>query len=171
MGHCTDSGRVVALTAEVYDGLLRSGQPFTFPVRGNSMRPLFRDGDSALVQRDRHSIRVGDIVVYRSREQLFAHRVLRVAGEGRHYVCKGDAREVCDRRVLAQAVLGRVVARIRDGRQVRLDSAFYALLNPLLALISPYTSPAYRIAAIVSYAWGALGRRMRRWTHGPGGSA
>jgi hypothetical protein len=126
------------------------------------VRPLFRDGDSALVQRDRHPLRAGDIVVYRSRDQLFAHRVLRVTSDGRQFVCKGDAREVCDPQLPAAAVLHRIVARIRNGRRIRLDSAFYVLLNPLLALISSYTAPAYRTADFLRYAWVALGLSARR---------
>ena len=168
MGHCAESETALAdLTSEVYEGLLRTGKSFTFPVKGNSMRPFFRDGDSALVRREQQrAIRVGDIMVYRSNGQLFAHRVLRIVGEKRQYLCKGDARETSDQRVPAAAVLGRVVARFRDGRRLRLDSAFYACLNPLLALISPYTGPAYGAANFLSYARGALRRRIRRWFGG-----
>lgn len=82
---------------------------------GNSMEPLFRSGDLAVV-RSARSYRVGDVVAYRSPQldQVVLHRI--VARQGKSFVFRGDSNGFPDAEHLgAQHILGRLALRVPRG--------------------------------------------------------
>lgn len=110
---------------DVSSDLLRLGYGIRFCPAGQSMTPTIRDGEAVTVEPVRaQEVRRGDILLYRAKSGLIAHRVVRIererrAGE-RRYILRGDASVTCDCPVRAEQILGRVITVERDGRAIKL---------------------------------------------------
>jgi len=93
-------------------------------VAGASMVPVLWPGDEVTVRRsDPSELEPDSIVVFRQRERLVVHRVMRRVGDC--IVARGDARPRSDGPVKASEVLGRVESIRRNGRPVRLQPRFW----------------------------------------------
>lgn len=77
-----------------------------FRLEGSSMRPLFREGETALVRRGR--LRRGDCAVYLAGGRKLLHRVAGFAGE--RVVLRDDGWEMPAHAVHPRQILGRVVS-------------------------------------------------------------
>lgn len=81
-------------------------------ISGPSMVPTLRTGDVALVQMTApETIRVGDIIRFRSGEAAIVHRVVAIQpdGQGGVFVTRGDANNADDPPIPADALDGRVI--------------------------------------------------------------
>ena len=88
------------------------------------MVPVLWPGDQITIRRsDPTELQPDSIIVFRQRERLVVHRVVRHQGDC--VVARGDARPLCDRPVKASEVVGRVEAIRRNGRPVRLQPRFW----------------------------------------------
>jgi signal peptidase I len=110
------------MLTNVIEELLRSGRTIRFRAPGHSMSPLIRSNDLLLVQPiDSGGVRRGDILLYRSADQLTAHRLVDVhpdsGAAAPRLVLKGDARRTPDPPVAPDQILGRVVAVERNDRE------------------------------------------------------
>ena len=111
----------VEVTAE----LLRRGCTVRFRAGGRSMHPAIRDGESiTVVPTELSEIKHGDIIAYRKRRSVLAHRVVRIKrsergdGDVSALVMRGDTACSCDAPVAPGQVLGKVVAVERNGRRL-----------------------------------------------------
>jgi hypothetical protein len=106
--------------------LLRLGYGVRFRAGGQSMHPTIKDGEVITVEPALpDKIKRGDIVLYRFRQGVIAHRVVRIekrAGDDRRFILRGDSSAMCDAPVEAEKILGRVVSVERGGRDVDLAS-------------------------------------------------
>ena len=96
---------------KLLDGSLRVGAVVELPVLSDSMLPVFGMGRHIKIQRvSWKSCRCGDIIVFRARRRLTAHRLLFVlrTGRGRYFYQKGDANPA-GHFIRAERVMGRVV--------------------------------------------------------------
>lgn len=103
--------------------LLRSGISVRFRAGGQSMHPTIRDGELITVEPIAHEkIRRGDIVLYRFKRGVIAHRVVRIdkPRDSLVFTLRGDAMPASDAPVKAEAILGRVIFVERAGRLVKL---------------------------------------------------
>ena len=108
--------------------LLQDGQSIRFYAHGMSMKPTILHGDFVTVEPIEPSeIRRGDIVLYRDRNNVIAHRVVGLTASKRFLFC-GDGRETADQPVRPDQILGRVVALERDGRLLRLHHHWMQML-------------------------------------------
>lgn len=106
------------------------------PVLTHSMEPLIRPGNQVLVSMvPTDKIRRGDIVVFRSGDELIVHRVLKrwQTANGVYFIEKGDRERTCQT-VSANAVIG--IANVVKGgsRIVNIGSSFARLISLLLAV-------------------------------------
>jgi signal peptidase I len=106
--------------------LLKTGYRIRFRASGKSMQPTIREGEVISVA-PVHPLRVkrGDIVLYRVRGKVIAHRVIAVdkqVAKSPVFILRGDAAATCDPPVAAAQVLGLVVATERSGRNLDLQS-------------------------------------------------
>ena len=100
--------------------LLQDGQSIRFCAHGMSMKPTIQHGDFVTVEPVEPSdIRRGDIVLYRTRDHVIAHRVVGLTASRRFLFC-GDGIETADQPVRPDQILGKVVALERDGHLLRL---------------------------------------------------
>ena len=118
--------------------LLTDGNSVKFRAPGNSMYPTICDGDEVTVTPiDAVSIHKGDIVLYRHKSFVIAHRVMRIierskallrsdledsqnrsSSEALQYILRGDAAIVFDDPVNADQILGKVTLVERKGRHI-----------------------------------------------------
>ncbi len=115
--------------AEV-EQLLSEGQDVTIMVKGNSMRPLLRDGRDRVVMR-RHrdeDIRKGAVMLFRYRGSYVMHRVVKI--EGDVVIFEGDGNYRLQEVVMRKDIVAVVTAVILpsgkslscDGRRWRMAS-------------------------------------------------
>ena len=96
---------------QLLDGSLRLGAVVELPVLSDSMLPVFGLGRNIKIRRQTwKSCRSGDIIVFRARRRLTAHRLLFVirTGRRRYFYQKGDANSA-GHFIRAERVVGRVV--------------------------------------------------------------
>lgn len=93
-----------------------------FRAHGHSMRPAIRDGDRLLAAPAPATLRIGDVVAYTVAGRLRVHRLLARRPDPPVLVIGGDNDPQPPDAVPASAVLGRVVARERNGAITRLDT-------------------------------------------------
>ena len=108
---------------ETSEQLLRAGVSVRFCAGGQSMHPTIRDGETIIVEPIAPGkIQRGDIVLYRLRNGVVAHRVVRIERRGAALVFtpRGDAMPACDAPIAAAEILGRVVAVQREHRCIKL---------------------------------------------------
>jgi hypothetical protein len=109
----------------------RAGGPLRLLVRGRSMAPLLRPGDSVeLRPADLALLRPGVVLVVEAGDGLLTHRLQRAA-DGCLWLW-GDALPAPDPPVDVAALLGVVVARVRKGRRLSLEGQAWALLGRAL---------------------------------------
>jgi signal peptidase len=101
---------VIALTMLWFNSGMFGVRPSI--VNGVSMVPAMKAGDLAIMQEvELETIQVGDIIQYRRYGDLVLHRVVRIEmrSEGPQFITRGDANNVDDDPVPANAVMGKVV--------------------------------------------------------------
>jgi hypothetical protein len=102
---------------------------------GTSMVPAIWPGDTLVVERqEAPGLLAGDVAVYMRYGRLFAHRVIRVVqGPEISLVTRGDAMTWDDPLVLADEIVGRVVAIVPGPRfAYRIRRAIAALRHALV---------------------------------------
>ena len=118
------------ITAELLEG----GHSIRFQAPGRSMHPTIRDGETITVEPVTPSgVKVGDILLYRGKTGVIAHRVVQIERENTHavtgssslspdylFILRGDASVNCDFPVEQAQVLGKVVSVERAGRSIDL---------------------------------------------------
>lgn len=120
------TGSRVDLLAVLLRELSCRGVEGELPVRGGSMRPTLREGDRVrLVPATASDVRVGDVVVRAGTSGPVIHRLVGwwPSEGGSRILTKGDGAARLDPPGWRAEVVGRVVARVRDGWVRRLDGA------------------------------------------------
>jgi signal peptidase I len=113
----------------------QAGEQHLIPISGRSMLPAIHDGDHALVSHGCAGVQPGDVIVFRHRGTLIAHRVLRIedGDDGPTFVTKGDNAPQLDPPLNAGEIVGRVLAIERGGRHTSLDTTTWRILGRLIA--------------------------------------
>lgn len=121
---------------KICSGLLRDGHNVKFRAPGDSMYPTICDGDVITVMPiETAAITIGDIILYRHKAGVAAHRVIRMAKRDvpdfqpsapeprpsvlspqSYFIFRGDAAVVFDDPVSADQILGKVTLVEREGR-------------------------------------------------------
>lgn len=100
---------------------LVSGGTMDVMFHGLSMDPLLFEGDSVIVEPvDVGDVRIGDVVTYRHDDKYPTRRVVGCGDD--HFVLWCDAWPQRRFRANHDAVLGRVVARVRNGHELTATS-------------------------------------------------
>jgi signal peptidase I len=108
--------------------LLQDRRSIRFCAHGMSMKPTILHGDFVTVEPiDASEIKRGDIVLYRDRDHVIAHRVVGLTASRRFLFC-GDGKETADPPIRPDQILGRVVALERDGHSLRLHRHWMQML-------------------------------------------
>jgi signal peptidase I len=142
--------------------LLGCGHSVRFRANGKSMHPTIEDGEEIVVEPVAPStVKVGDVLLYRSHRSVIAHRVVRIvttlhpqslsldspsSALSCHcsFILRGDNSDSCDDPVEAEQVLGKVVAIERDGHLIALDTWSAKVMQAVRA-------PAARLRRLLSH--------------------
>ena len=126
------------LFSELLEETLNCGHSIRFRAPGDSMYPTIRNGDVITVTPiETASITIGDIILYRHKSGVTAHRVIRITKRDAHhsqhsalrpqtsdlrpqsyFIFRGDAAVVFDDPVSADQILGKVTLVERSGRRI-----------------------------------------------------
>ena len=115
--------------AEVEE-LLAEGRQVTILVRGNSMRPLLRDGrDKVILRRaNDEDIRKGAVMLFRYRGSHVMHRVTRI--EGDVVIFEGDGNYKMQEIALRKDIIAVMEAVVRpSGRRIECSSRRWRILS------------------------------------------
>ena len=115
--------------AEVEE-LLDEGRQVTILVRGNSMRPLLRDGrDKVILRRaNDEDIRKGAVMLFRYRGSHVMHRVTRI--EGDVVIFEGDGNYKMQEIALRKDIIAVMEAVVRpSGRRIECSSRRWRILS------------------------------------------
>jgi signal peptidase I len=94
------------------ENLLKEGRSTLFKMNGNSMYPVLKDGDVGMVQQcDPEKLRIGDIVVFKSRDKYVAHRLIKIQKKGslNFFTARGDKNLFNDPSFTAEALAGQII--------------------------------------------------------------
>jgi len=123
---------------ELWCTALRDGHTMQYRALGWSMWPFIRNG-SILTVKPKERIAVGDVILYKSRGSLIAHRVIgkrKVNGRS-VFVTKGDNLSGKDIPVDASELLGKVVIVESEKKRIQMDCLLRKFLNYAIAVASP----------------------------------
>lgn len=99
-----------AAFSTVAEAMAAAGILFRFQAVGQSMYPTILNGEMLHVEPgDKHKLRAGDIVFFRSNREFKAHRIVRTKGD--KFIMRGDASPQDDAAVDRTQILGRVIAK------------------------------------------------------------
>lgn len=109
-----------ALMPIIEEKLARGGEVIFSP-NGISMIPTLKPGvDTAVLVAAPDKMKKYDIALFRAKNgQYVLHRVIRT---GESYTFIGDSRFECERDIPREDIIALCIARVRDGKRVRLDS-------------------------------------------------
>jgi signal peptidase I len=127
------------LLAPLLRDLSAAGRSAELPVRGNSMRPLLRDGDRVrVIPVTATNVRVGEVVVSAEATGPIIHRVVGwwPSRHGWRVLTKGDNASRLDAPLLVDGLVGRAVARVRGSHVRRLDDLGMRFRGRSRALVS-----------------------------------
>jgi signal peptidase I len=127
------------------DGCLR------FRALGSSMLPSLRPGDVITVGSvEPHTILLGDVILYRQNDRLYAHRVIGKKGveEMDLLITKGDYVPSSVSCINDYEIMGKVIKIERRGRIIRLDTPFHRWWGRLIAKTSSWLYPFFRVAEV-----------------------
>jgi len=145
----TSSAQRDALAAEV---LRRTGR-LRLQVRGESMLPTLWPGDVAeIVGCSLRDVGRGEIVLAFRDGRFFLHRFLSCKDDS--FLTRGDSMPAVDPRFPTDALLGKLVSVIRNGKAI---SATAPVPSPVVGMLFRYCGVARRVALRL-HSWRNYGR-------------
>ena len=123
---------------------MKSNDLLVVKVKGNSMWPFLRDGDIVVVKSmSLEEISLGEIVLAEKNSVFFCHRLFRKK-EG-YFQTKADTFLGLDPKLKRVNLLGKVIAKKRKGKFVRIDRKINKCLGIVILWVSLLLSPLYVI--------------------------
>ena len=133
---------VLALKAEYFRDKLNNNSILRVKVNGNSMWPLIRNGNIVVVRKvNFREIRVGDIVFTNVGSNILCHRVFGRRGD--FIVTKADTFIGFDPPVTKEALIGKVVAKEKNGRVYTLNGLLSYRAGFIISRVSIIASFCY----------------------------
>ena len=130
--------------------LLRDGNIIKIKPQGYSMYPLFVPGrDEALIRQvPTDSLRRGDVILYRRDHSILVlHRICRITPEG--FYLAGDNQAEIEGPLRSDQVRGKLIAFVRNGKEIPVTSLGYRLLSSLWLLMFPLRPLCFRLSAFI----------------------
>ena len=106
------------------ESLLNENHTLSYRLKGNSMYPTLRAGDTAFVDTcSVEKLKKGDIVVFKANNMLIAHKITEIKLANEEYIIqtKGDNCLHKDAQFTADALLGKIKSITRDGREIKIN--------------------------------------------------
>ncbi len=136
------------VAAEIVKNKELAGLSF-FETTGFSMWPFLKAGEKLLTKRTQAgNLNVGDIIVYRTDNQLVCHRLIKKIKQRERYLLyvRGDSSVSSPEPITEEMFLGKAMGIIKNGKIVSLNQTKGQLINRLIVLVAPSVSWGIRIA-------------------------
>lgn len=113
------------------DTLIKKGINLRILVKGSSMFPILRTGDSVIVTFP-DNLRKGDIILFRKDENIVCHRIMKIINIGGKvfYITRGDSLLYEDGPVSSEDIIGKVL--VIERAQMTMPRRLLLFLYPLL---------------------------------------
>jgi hypothetical protein len=133
--------------ADLIKAAVARGSSISFRARGTSMAPFIKQDDIITVSLPDSGPSIGDVAVFLHpvTKALTVHRIIRNSVTG--LKMKGDNRSKDDGEIAADALLGKVTAVKRGGKQIKIGLSREKLLIAFLSRIN-FLVPLIRIARV-----------------------
>ncbi len=129
---------------------------FAACAKGNSMRPMLRDGrDMIMVEVPKTELRKYDIILYRVEERYVLHRIIAV--KEHEYITRGDNTYLKEH-IPKENVLGVLVAYNKNGKRHECTDVSHKLYSRFRA----FTYPARRLGLFLKQLPGRLSRKISK---------
>lgn len=118
----------------LYKDLLEKTQSFYMQVKGGSMYPFVRNGDSIEVlplKQEYNNIKKGEIILFTRNNYFYVHRVIKKAGD--NFITKGDFSFGTDGNIPKNDIFARVISVQRNGRKIHLHSKLNSFIGLFMA--------------------------------------
>ena len=128
--------------------LLKVGNIIRIHPQGYSMYPLFLPGrDEALIESVcADACKKNDVVLYRRDSGILVlHRICRITDDGFYLV--GDNQREVEGPLRPSQIIGRLVAFVRDGKEISAEQPFYRFLSSLWLFLLPVRPFCFRLSA------------------------
>lgn len=104
---------------------------FTFPIHGTSMIPLLRTGDLVTIKKIDSKLKVGDIILYRRRDNSFVlHRIRKICNNS--YTIVGDHQVILERGIIDSQIIGLVISYNKNNKEYHMNNFRYKLYRFLV---------------------------------------
>lgn len=113
---------------------LETGNAVRLKIAGGSMRPLIGSNAAVGIRQVNKSIKIGDVIIFRSKGRIIAHRVVKMCSK--IFITKGDASIFFDMPVHFNDIIGKVVFIESTGIKTYIDTGIWVLLNYMIACYS-----------------------------------
>lgn len=130
------------------EALLQDGNIIRIRPQGYSMYPLFIPGrDEALIESvSANTVRKNDVVLYRRDQSILVlHRIDKITEEG--FFMVGDNQWEIEGPLRSDQIIGKLVAFVRNGREISAQNPFYRFLSSLWLLMLPVRPFCFRLTA------------------------
>ena len=110
---------------DLTETLLDENHPVSINMKGFSMYPTFKEGDTGIVEKwNPEDIKIGDIIVFKANNKFVAHRLIKIAfHEGKRvFFAKGDKNSYSDEPFSDEALIGKITSFQRKNRIKTLDT-------------------------------------------------
>ncbi len=113
---------------DLAETLLEDNKSIKFSMKGFSMYPTLKEGDTGLVEKcSVDELKKGDIIVFRLNNNLIAHRLIEIKNinNTKVFIAKGDKNSYYDKPVVANEIIGKLVSIQRNNSIININ-------NPLM---------------------------------------
>jgi len=122
---------------------------YLFETNGFSMWPFLNAEERLIIKKTSiEDLRVGDIILYRSDNQLVCHRLVRKVKEKERYLlyARGDNSFSAPELVRQERLFGRAIGIIKNGKMLSLTGRKQQFINRFIVLIAPLVCIGIKIA-------------------------
>ena len=124
--------------------LLKSGSRVQIKMSGNSMFPFIKNGETCIIEpiENIEELKMGDVLVFGNQKKMIAHRLvsIRELNDKTFFYCRGDSRMKPDSAIPSENILGKAIAIIKKGKEIRIEALPG---NLTLVKLSRYLIPFY----------------------------
>jgi len=123
--------------SKVSQNLLKEGYAVKLTVTGNSMFPFLLNEETVRIAPvDQSKLKVGDILVFKSKGHFIAHRLIRIEKNDAVFITKGDFCLHKDAPFTKEQILGKITRVYREHSEFDLERFPAPVINFIFARLS-----------------------------------
>lgn len=129
---------------QLFENLLDEGYYIQILLGGYSMYPFLKNGDTVIVKKNNiDSLKVGDIIIFKSYNKLIAHRLIAFKRKNKKFLIysKGDNLVWFDKPIIEDKYIGKIITIIKRNKLVSMEKPIFIILNKIIVFFSVISIP------------------------------